>query len=183
MLYILCALEAEVPSLRLPTNTRLVFTGVGKVNAAYVATKSVLRPDCAAILNYGTAGTLNTKFAQQFLSVARIRQRDIDARPLMEIGNTPFETGPTQGEIILQETGVTLSTGDNFVKSPPIVQSDIVDMEAYAIAKVCMREAVPFTCVKYVTDLANEDASADWQSNVAAGQTAFQSYLDKLEVI
>ena len=56
-------------------------------------------------------------------------------------------------------------------------------MEAYAIAKVCMREAVPFTCVKYVTDLANEDASADWQSNVAAGQTAFQSYLDKLEVI
>ena len=69
--------------------------------------------------------------------------------------------------------GVSLSTGDNFVTALPDLASDIVDMEGYAIAKACIRAGVPFTCWKFVTDLADENATANWRENVEKGAAAF----------
>ena len=57
--------------------------------------------------------------------------------------------------------------------SPPEVPSNIVDMEGYAIAKACIRAGVPFTCWKFVTDLADENATANWRENVEKGAAAF----------
>lgn len=181
MIYVLVALESEVEGLRLPTNMQLVFTGVGKINATYHATRTALLADCTQIINYGTAGTLQSAYAGRFVTVARIVQRDIDGRPLVERGVTPFETGPYANEITVAADGVTLSTGDNFVTTPPAITSDIVDMEAYAIAKVCGRLEVPFCCVKYVTDLADENATANWRENVSNGVGALQVFLDQFE--
>ncbi|MGB1176898.1 MAG: 5'-methylthioadenosine nucleosidase, partial [Candidatus Puniceispirillaceae bacterium] len=73
--------------------------------------------------------------------------------------------------------GARLSTGDNFVTSPPEVPSDIVDMEAYALAKACRRGGMPFECYKFVTDLADEDATANWRANVAKGAALFLDVL------
>ena len=39
-------------------------------------------------------------------------------------------------------------------------------MEAYALAHVCQRLAVPFLCLKFITDGANGDAADDWQQAV-----------------
>jgi len=66
-----------------------------------------------------------------------------------------------------------LSTGDNFVTSPPEITSDAVDMEAYAIAKVCALEGVPFSCFKFITDLADKNAAEHWQENVRLGAKSF----------
>ncbi|MEM8980100.1 MAG: 5'-methylthioadenosine nucleosidase [Pseudomonadota bacterium] len=178
MIYLLCALEAEVPHLKLPDGMTLVLTGVGKVNAAYIATKIASADDCTQILNYGTAGTLDAQFAGQLLRVKEIRQRDMDAEPLVALGDTPFDLPEVSSALKIAEEGVVLSTGDNFVRARPEIASDLVDMEAYAIAKVCAREGVPFTCYKYVTDLADENASENWRDNVAAGQAAFQNLLN-----
>lgn len=46
-------------------------------------------------------------------------------------------------------------------------------MEGYAIAKACIRAGVPFGCRKFVTDLADEDATANWRANVEKGAEAF----------
>ena len=102
----------------------------------------------------------------------------MDARHLAPLGATPFEDGPLAGEIDLGGRGVRLSTGDNFVTSPPEVQSDIVDMEAYALAKACHRAGRPFECYKFVTDLADENATANWRANVAKGATLFLEILE-----
>ena len=72
-----------------------------------------------------------------------------------------------------------LGTGDNFVTSQPEVASDIVDMEAYALAKACHRAGMPFACYKFVTDLADEDATANWRANVAKGATLFLDVLNQ----
>jgi adenosylhomocysteine nucleosidase len=49
---------------------------------------------------------------------------------------------------------------------------DVIDMEAYALAKVCWLEGAAFACAKYISDGADAQAAADWQSNVhrAAGE-------------
>jgi adenosylhomocysteine nucleosidase len=42
----------------------------------------------------------------------------------------------------------------------------VVDMEAYALAKVCRLEKAPFACAKYVSDGADHTAADDWRRNV-----------------
>jgi adenosylhomocysteine nucleosidase len=166
--YLLVALEMEMPETSvIPAGFEVCFTGVGKINASLAAAKICARPDCRRVINYGTAGTLDAGLAGQLVRVARLAQRDMDARPLAPLGTTPFEEDG--GMIELGGEGVLLSTGDNFVTSPPTLVSDIVDMEGYAIAKACARAKVPFECFKFVTDLADEEASANWRANVAKG--------------
>lgn len=175
MIYVLVALESEVGDVCLSADMQFVFTGVGKINATYHATRTVLQPDCAAIINYGTAGTLQPALAGQFVRVGQLVQRDMDGRPLVERGITPFEAGEHAGTITVADGGVSLSTGDNFVTSPPAIVTDIVDMEAYAIAKICARHKVPFSCYKFITDLADENATESWRDNVSKGAALFQS--------
>ena len=168
MNYLLVALEMELPdALLVPAGFEVCFTGVGKINASLAAARVCARPDCRRVINYGTAGTLDAGLAGQLVRVARLLQRDMDARPLAPLGTTPFEDDG--GVIDLGGAGVSLSTGDNFVTSPPALSSDIVDMEGYAIAKACMRAGVPFDCYKFVTDLADADATQNWRDNVARG--------------
>jgi len=173
MIDIIIALEAELDGRRLPPGFRVTFCGVGKINAALATAAVLARPDCARVVNFGTAGSLRPELAGQLLRVNRMLQRDMDGRPLAALGNTPFEQGPVAGVIDLGGDGVSLSTGDNFVTAPPDLASDIVDMEGYAIAKACVRAGVPFTCWKFVTDLADENATANWRENVEKGASAF----------
>ena len=51
---------------------------------------------------------------------------------------------------------------------------NIVDMEAYALAKVCYRYSVPFISFKYITDDADGDAGGDWEENVGKGIVKFK---------
>jgi adenosylhomocysteine nucleosidase len=68
--------------------------------------------------------------------------------------------------------GLTLGTGDQFVHELELwlADIDVVDMEAYAIASVCKKMNVHFTCYKYITDYVGTPHQADtWQKNVANG--------------
>ncbi len=160
MIDVIIALEAELAGRRLPPGFRVTFCGVGKINAALATAAVLARPDCARVVNFGTAGSLRPELAGQLLRVNRMLQRDMDGRPLAALGDTPFEEGPAAGVIDLGGDGVSLSTGDNFVTAP-------------AIAKACIRAGVPFTCWKFVTDLADENATANWRENVEKGASAF----------
>lgn len=171
MIYILVALENEFP-IKLDTNTHtIVYTGVGKINATIHAIGACLDPFCTKVINYGTAGALNKDIIGQLINIGTVYQRDMDARPLAELGITPFEYDG--GSIKISDSPYTLSTGDNFVKAMPELVTDAVDMEAYAIAKICKRMNKPFECYKYMTDFADEDSAIHWQENINKGIDKF----------
>ena len=44
------------------------------------------------------------------------------------------------------------STADSFATNRHEVDGDVVDMEAFALARVCLAENARFACVKYITD-------------------------------
>ena len=164
------AIADELPSQVVP-GWRVVYTGVGKVNAAIAATEACLQYRPSHLLNYGTAGGLNPAI-QGLVRVHHVVQRDMDVRPLgFPLGHTPFDT---TGHIELGGAGVSCGTGDHFVTAPPELLTDIVDMEAYALAKVCLSLGVHFHCWKYISDQANGDAPTDWARNVARGMDAFR---------
>jgi len=166
---IVVALEDELPT-QLVAGWNVLYTGVGKVNAAIAATEAVLETRPIHLINYGTAGALNPSITG-LNRVNHIVQRDMDVRPLgFELGHTPFDT---TGHIDLGGPGVSLGTGDHFVTTPPELVTDIVDMEAYALAKVARLFSIHFQCWKYISDNANDDAADHWAENVAKGACAF----------
>ena len=70
---------------------------------------------------------------------------------------------------------MSCGTGDNFVSETPEMKSDLVDMEAYALAKICRQKAVEFHCFKFVSDNANSDAANDWSQKLAFGARLFSN--------
>jgi adenosylhomocysteine nucleosidase len=85
------------------------------------------------------------------------------------VGVTPFEDVPARLEFPVLFTDVPnaiCGTGDAFQTSRAPVECDVVDMEAYALAKVCWAEGAPFGCLKYITDGADDAAASDWRDNL-----------------
>lgn len=169
---VLVALPEELKGI---ANT--FYTNVGKVNATMKTLQVINEFNPDMIINYGTAGTVNNKHSG-LVEVDVIVQRDMITEPQAPRGVTPFEKDNTAGPIMLNTgTNITLGTGDSFVQEHDpwfeYANIDIVDMEAYGIAKVCQLNNTPFKCFKYVTDFADKNAMENWTENVSNGQQAF----------
>ena len=173
---ILIALQQEAPDISY--SMKVFYTGVGKVNAAMTAAELIAKYSPERVINFGTAGGITVKSG--FHQVTKFVQRDMMC---CELGSLPGQT-PFEDTIIIDTgDGLTCSTGDNFVTdSNLIIPADVVDMEAYAIAKTCKKHNIEFLCYKFVSDGANEDSLNDWQSTVSQGQVHYINKLKELNV-
>lgn len=166
---ILVALEDELPQDAAPEWT-IRYTGVGKVNAAIGGYQAIIETRPQTVINFGTAGTLKENLSG-ILEVTRFYQRDMDVRGLgFSLGQTPFEN---EGPIDLGRAGVSIGTGDSFVETMPELKTDLVDMEAYALARLCMTLGLPFWCFKYVSDQADGNAAEDWSAALRKSSALF----------
>ena len=165
------ALEEEVPDLDF-----FHFTGVGKINATHSITQLILKNQPQEIVNFGSVGSLNKKLSG-LIEVTKFYQRDMDVRGLMDLklGETPFDSIQ---EIVTDVSGYSCGTGDSFVQTKIEMNVDVVDMEAYALAKICKLHNVHFKCFKFISDNADENASNDWLENCKKGS---QLFLEKIK--
>jgi len=148
--------------------------GVGKINATYNTLRLINIHKPKLVINYGTAGAINNKL-KGIVECTKFYQKDMDVRGLnFELGETPFDKIK---EIIISESGYSCGTGDSFVDKKIDMEVDMVDMEAYAIAKVCKLENVDFKCFKYISDNADENSSIDWKQNLKSGAKAFSNFI------
>ena len=165
------ALENELPR-DMAAGWTIIYTGVGKVNAAIALCDAIVIYQPKQVVNYGSAGALRPCPAGLH-RVTRFLQRDMDARTLgFALGQTPFED---DGEILAGTGGLSCGTGDQFVSSPPELASDLVDMEAYALARICQQKAIDFYCFKFISDNADGDAAHDWGQQLANGAKLFSA--------
>ena len=158
----------------------VLYTGVGKVNATYNLTKVLLEDNhwykYDLVINYGTAAS---KVYNGIVDCTKFIQRDMDATPLgFKIGETPFEKEPSMVDFshIKNPIGKNLTcyTGDSFATD--ISQyDDVVDMEAYALAKTCRNLGKDFVSYKYITDDGNPE---DWENFHAEGVGEFKKVLE-----
>ena len=152
----------------------VLYTGVGKVNATYkltnVLTKVYGKDRFDLVINYGTAAS---KTYSGLVDCTKFIQRDMDATPMgLKIGETPFDNEPSMIDFshIKNPIGKNLTcyTGDSFVTD--IQYMDVVDMEAYALAKTCRNFGIDFVSYKYISDDGNAD---DWEKNCGKGIEEF----------
>lgn len=182
---IIFALPDEAQKQFESCGANVVFSGIGKINAAYQATKAILELRPKLVLNFGTAGS--PRFPTHTLvECTRFIQRDIDLSPLgFERGVTPFDPSPTVFEVPRRFKDLpdgTCGTADNFEISLGGAKeiATVVEMEAYAIAKVCYLQNVPFACFKYITDGSDDSASKDWVANVPLAAKRFAEHFPKI---
>tara|TARA_B100000787_G_C16026768_1_gene220891 strand:+ start:34 stop:555 length:522 start_codon:yes stop_codon:yes gene_type:complete len=150
-------------------------TGVGKINATYNSLKLISIHKPKLVINFGTAGAINDNL-KGIIECTKFYQRDMDVRGLnFELGETPYDKIK---EIITSDSGYSCGSGDSFVNKKIDMVVDVVDMEAYAIAKVCKFENVEFKCFKYISDNANKDADNDWKKNLKIASNAFSNFID-----
>jgi adenosylhomocysteine nucleosidase len=173
---IVAALEIETPELE--QFAPIVHTGVGKLNAAIKLYEAILHYQPDLVINYGTAGSVNGKSG--LLKIDTFIQRDMDVRGLdVPRGVTPF----SDESCLPKAEGIVLGTGDSFVTDVATqlegldISVDLIDMEAYALYKVCQHHQISFECYKFVTDDTTEDASTDWVENVANGAKLFTQFM------
>lgn len=162
---IFIALEHEAPKMAKWDN--VFFTGVGKINAAMTAAKYIERYRPRRVWNFGTAGGI--KLDPGIYEFKNFVERDKGKCPeSVEI------MLPKDPQTISMGLGYTLSTGDNFVTDPNLeIPAHAVDMEGFAIAKICQEHKIEFKCFKYITDSADDSADTNWLENVQKGEDFF----------
>lgn len=178
------ALEQESQNLFIGYN--VLYTGVGKVNASYALMNHLQNNEAPShIVNLGTAGSRAHK-PGTVINATSFVQRDMDVRALgFEQFQTPFSPDPAKLEYGLKLDKIehgTCGTGDNFDTGEHALLFDVVDMEAYALALIAQRQSIPFLCLKYISDGANDDANHDWNEALERAAKALKETFEDIKL-
>jgi adenosylhomocysteine nucleosidase len=175
---ILFAMRDEAPTL-FHKYSNVFCIGVGKVNAAIKTTMLINMYQPTRIINMGTAGSITLQ--PDIYRVNKLIQHDVN---LCAVGMAPgYHLNDTLNELRLPGEGYTCGSGDVFVTEAHKlrVHVDIVEMEAYSIAKACILNNVECEIWKYISDKADENANTTWKEQVAAGEALYLKVLEELK--
>ena len=187
-LLIVMALPQESRGLLEDTGAGLLYTGVGKVNAAAALARRLAEMRCTGadqplVVNLGTAGSRKIP-AHTVVACNRFAQRDMDVSGMgLAPGVTPFDPTPPVIEfpvVFSHLPQVLCSTADSFATLHHEISGDVVDMEAFALARVCLAENARFACVKYITDGADSDSATHWEAALDNAAKAFLTVFHSL---
>jgi adenosylhomocysteine nucleosidase len=179
-LLVVAALRSELAGVFEAADVRVLYCGVGKVNAAIALARDLTRyalqgDSMPLVLNFGSAGSRRFD-AGTLVACHEFVQRDMNVSALgFAAGVTPYDDAPpclTFEPLFKQLPPAVCGSGDSFATGSTDLDCavadrhcDVVDMEAYALAKVCWQERAAFACAKYVSDGADHSAANDWQNN------------------
>jgi adenosylhomocysteine nucleosidase len=153
-----------------------VYTGVGKINASYSITKAIEKYKPNKVINFGTAGGINLK-KHCFIKIDKFIQLDMKCSQMLnKIYITPFENDIG----FIGENGTTCGTSDTFITDSTNLKGivDLVDMECYALAKICKAENILFESYKYVTDECNGESLNDWKENIKKAKQHYEEVME-----
>ena len=159
VLFVMAAQAEYGPHLRARFNP--LMTGVGPVEAAMTSALALgalaragTMPDLVVCL--GSAGSQVCPLGEVF-QVKSVSWRDIDASPFGFVkGVTPFIDHPVDIPLVtpLPIASARLSTGGNVLSGAGYgaVDADMVDMETFALARVCTVFGVPLMGLRGISD-------------------------------
>ncbi|MFT4155940.1 hypothetical protein [Parafilimonas sp.] len=158
--------------------------GIGKAAAAYELTRAIYTNKPSLIINLGSAGS-NVFPTGEVVCCTQFIQRDMDVQAL---GFAQYET-PLAGIPPLLNYGMDIEglpqgicgSGDNFEVNHSNTHYNVIDMEAYPLALIAMKEKIPFLCLKYISDGADGAAAESWTVQVHRAAEAFKKILFRYE--
>lgn len=173
-LVLIVALEDELDAEILSSHIPVVYSGIGKLNAALATFKAIKTYNPSLIINFGTVGRITPNLSG-LIQIGSVIQRDMIAEPLAPRGTVPFSNRPNK--FVSISNGHICGTGDSFVTQQDDWLSqngvDVVDMELFAIASVAHEHKIDWLSYKFISDDANDSSSQEWSKQVNQGQKLF----------
>lgn len=163
---IVAALEQEFP---FKNEYNILYSGVGKINAS-ISLLSYLHenPNINTVINVGTAAGVTTQ-KNTIVQCGIFIEGDLDY------------PGYLSETIIIDDSKLKLSTFDFFQKDIPKRECDCIDMEAFALAKICKLKKINFLCYKYVSDIIGEvNQEHEWNQNYQNGRFLLKSQINNI---
>ncbi len=179
--------RAGLDLFQLRDDLLLCVSGYGKVNAALAAQHLIDCHGVTEVWNAGVTGCFRDDPPGTLIAAASCVQHDMDVfgdpageTPTLKLVHLPCDGAEDMAAALAAagypcRTGV-VATGDwfqrDFDRAARIRDSfgaDVCDMEAAAIAQVCLRSAIPFRCLKVVSDhLFHPAQYEEYQANLPA---------------
>lgn len=179
----------DAPLSRLPDGTLVLVGGVGKVNIA-LSTQALLdRYSVGEVWNAGCAGAFEGLPVGTIVVGTHCVQHDVDTTLagdppgfVSTVGRVEFPCDFVEDTLAAlpgAQVGV-VATGDQFSRdfdrARAISQrfhATVCDMEGCAVAQVCLRNQIPFRCLKTVSDhLLSPTQETEYQTNFSKAMVA-----------
>lgn len=183
----------------------IVRSGIGKVNASIATTLLIHTFQVDAVINTGSAGGIGEGLAIGDLAIAnQLAYHDADNRVFgYAYGQIPQMAAVYDADDYLSrrieqaakplgwntQKGLIVS-GDSFVSSAEAIQNIkdhfpkalVTEMEGAAVAQTCQQFEVPVAVIRAVSDVADEQASVNFDEFVLlAGERSAQLVLSLIE--
>ncbi|OKH87454.1 5'-methylthioadenosine/S-adenosylhomocysteine nucleosidase [Thalassospira sp. TSL5-1] len=190
VVYVMAAPAEYGPHLQAKITPEMI--GVGPVEAAVNLTAVLARREIEGklpdvVVSLGSAGSRHLVQAEIY-QVTAVSYRDMDASPLgFEKGCTPFVEFPAIVALPHRIPGIaeaTLSTGGNIVSGAAYdsIDADMVDMETYAVWRVCEKFGLPLIGLRGISDGKKELTHiSDWTEYLHVIDEKLSLAVDQLE--
>lgn len=187
----------SMPLYSLSDGTLVVVGGVGKVNAAMAVQALLDRFPVDEVWNAGCAGAFTDLPVGTVVVGSHCVQHDVDTSlagdapgfvSTVERVEFPCAFVPETLAALPESRAGIVATGDwfarDFDRANAIArryQAAVCDMEACAAAQVCLRNRVPFRCLKAVSDhLFSPAQDKEYQANFSAAMEALDAAVTAL---
>lgn len=181
------AMDEEKGNIKLPGH-ELYFcqTGFGKVKAGLAALAAIIdiKPDL--VLNFGSSGSINHEIGEIFIC-SRFVDRDLKKVAIPGIiCELEFSLELDNASLFRNYSNkYSVNTGDSFVTNPEDAgeDSDVIDMEAFAIASACKKTNLPFISVKYVSDIVGKNSVKAWTDKLSDAKRELEKFIGNLSIL
>lgn len=190
ILYVMATEQEFGPELR--ARITPLITGVGPIEAAMAVTERLVRLEIEdklplIVVSLGSAGSDILEQCGLY-QASSVSWRDMDASALgFEPGVVPFADLPAVldlGPFVPGIPTATLSTGADIVSGSAYdtIDSEMVDMETYAVLRACQRFGLPLVALRGISDGDRELGSlADWTQYLSIIDVKLGEAVDHLE--
>lgn len=181
------AMDEEKGNIELPGH-ELYFcqTGFGKVKAGLAAFAAILDTKPDLVLNFGSSGSINHEIGEIFIC-SRFVDRDLKKVAIPGIiSELDFSQELENASLFRNHINTySVNTGDSFVLNPEDAgdDSDVIDMEAFAIASACKKTNLPFISVKYVSDVVGKNSVKAWIDKLYDTKIELEKFIGNLSII
>ncbi len=170
-------LKAGSGTLYVTDEYHLLRTGVGLRHAEDVLNSYLSSYEPSEIINIGTAGSIKDdhRFGDIFY-IGKIYYKTDGQFIVLPPEQNKTGTDPA---VLLTVDQPVMNKSDRETLQRRF-NAGLADMEAYALAKICFKNNIKFTCYKIVSDLADENTEDEFMANYKMLSKKLAEYILKI---